>query len=312
MIITELYHGQGLGNQLFAYVTTRMIAHKRGLDFGIIGRENLGDPRFNDKGLYFMDLDLGKDVVGGSSPPGGPPTKLPDGIENYYVEYRHGLHTDSRLRTDIRLTDKNLFDVPDNTKIDGIFQSEDYFYDEIDLVRQWLKVKPEYEHMDTNGENICILNFRGGDIIGNAGCWLPRSYWIKAIDAMVKYNPKMEFAIVTDDVEAANSMLPEYPAYHENIAWDFVAIKNARHVICSTSTFACWPLWLSETLEYCIAPKYWFDHNRSHGWWSLGCSIYSYPSHYMDRQGKLFTPDECRVEWEEYKKTTNIYEGDDA
>ena len=24
----------------------------------------------------------------------------------------------------------------------------------------------------------------------------------------------------------------------------------------------------------------------------------------------LFTPDECRVEWEEYKKTTNIYEGD--
>lgn len=312
MIITELYHGQGLGNQLFAYVTTRMIAHKRGLDFGIIGRENLGDPRFNDKGLYFMDLDLGKEVSGGSSPPGGPPTKLPDGIENYYVEYRHGLHTDSRLRTDIRLTDKNLFDVPDNTKIDGIFQSEDYFYDEIDLVRQWLKVKPEYEHMDTNGENICILNFRGGDIIGNAGCWLPRSYWIKAIDAMVKYNPKMEFAIVTDDVEAANSMLPEYPAYHENIAWDFVAIKNARHVICSTSTFACWPLWLSETLEYCIAPKYWFDHNRSHGWWSLGCSIYSYPSHYMDRQGKLFTPDECRVEWEEYKKTTNIYEGDDA
>jgi len=310
MIITELYHGQGLGKKLFAYIATRMIAHKRGLDFGIIGRENLGDPRFNDKGLYFMDLDLGKEVFGGSSPPGGPPTKLPDGIDNYYVEHRHGLHTDSRLRTDIRLTDKNLFDVLDNTKIDGIFQSEDYFYDEIDLVRQWLKVKPEYEHMDTNGENICILNFRGGDIIGNAGCWLPRSYWTKAIDAMVKYNPKMEFAIVTDDVEAANSMLPEYPAYHENIAWDFVAIKNARHVICSTSTFACWPLWLSETLEYCIAPKYWFDHNRSQGWWSLGCSIYSYPSHYMDRQGKLFTPDECRVEWEEYKITSNIYEGD--
>jgi hypothetical protein len=32
--------------------------------------------------------------------------------------------------------------------------------------------------------------------------------------------------------------------------------------------------------------------------------------HYMDRNGDLFTPEECRVEWEEYKKTSNIYDGD--
>ena len=30
----------------------------------------------------------------------------------------------------------------------------------------------------------------------------------------------------------------------------------------------------------------------------------------MDRNGDLFTPEECRVEWEEYKKTSNIYDGD--
>ena len=310
MIITELYHGQGLGNQLFAYVTTRMLAHRLGYEFGISGRKNLGDPRFNSEGLYFMNLDLGRDVIGGYSPPGGPPDSLPEEIENYYVEYRHGLHTDVRLKTDIRLTDKNLFKISDNTKIDGIFQSEDYFYDKLDLVKDWLRVKPEHEHFDTNGENICILNFRGSDMVGNPGCWLPRSYWTNAIQKMIEYNPKMEFAIVTEDVKTANQVLPEYPAYHESVAWDFVAIKNARHVICSASTFACWPLWLSETLEYCIAPKYWFNHNLSQGWWSLGCSIYSYPSHYMDRSGNLFTPDECRVEWEEYKKTSNIYEGD--
>lgn len=311
MIITELYHGQGFGNQLFAYVTTRMIAHKKGFEFGFSGLENFGDRRFNDKGIHFMDLDLGNPVIGGSSPPGGPPTELPKGIDNYYVEYRHGLHTDSRLNCDIRLTDKNLFNISDNTKIDGIFQSEDYFYDEINLVREWLKIKPEYEHFDTYGDNICIINFRGSDMVGNPGCWLPRSYWLNAIQKIIEYNPKMEFAIVTEDINTANQVLPEYPAYHESVAWDFVAIKNAKHVICSTSTFACWPLWLSTTLEYCIVPKYWNDFNRSQGWWSLGCSIYSYPTYYMDRQGKLFTPDECRVEWENYKKETNIYEGDD-
>jgi hypothetical protein len=70
------------------------------------------------------------------------------------------------------------------------------------------------------------------------------------------------------------------------------------------------PLWTSNTLEYCIAPKYWFDHNRSQGWWSLGSSIYNYPTHYMDREGNLFTPDQCKVEWEEYKIISDIYQGD--
>jgi hypothetical protein len=295
MIATEFLYGQGLGNQLFVYVTIRMLAHNLGYDFGINGLDSAGDSRVNKNGFYFMDLDYGK--------------KVSDNLVRY-DEYRHGLHTDSYLKTDIRLTDKNLLAIPDNTIIYGVMQSEKYFGDRLDLVKDWLKVKEEYEHTDTNKKNICILNFRGGDIIGNPGCWLPRSYWIKAIDAMVKYNPKMKFAIVTDDIKAANEMLPEYPAYHEDVAWDYVAIKNARNVICSTSTFACFPLWTSETLEYCIAPKYWFHHNLSQGWWSLGCSIYSYVSHYMDRDGKLFTPEECEVEWEEYKKTTNIYEGD--
>ena len=252
MIITELYHGQGFGNQLFAYVATRMLAHNLGYEFGISGRENLGDRRFNTEGVHFMNLDLGREVIGGSSPPGGPPDELPESIEHHYFEYRHGLHTDARLGTDIRLTDKNLFKIKDNTKIDGVFQSEDYFYDKLDLVKDWLRVKPEYDHMDTYGDNICIINFRGSDMIGNAGCWLPRSYYDNAIKAMAEYNPKMEFAIVTEDVKTANQVLPEYPAYHESVAWDFVALKNAKHVICCSSTFACWPLWLSETLEYCI------------------------------------------------------------
>jgi hypothetical protein len=301
MIITEIYNGQGFGNQLFVYVTTRMLAHKLGYDFGIMSPHKW-------KGYDLMNVDMGNKVIGGSGPEGGPPDRLPEEIKNYYHEYLHGKnhHLCDNTRT-FQLTDKNLFSIPDNTKIEGVLQSEDYFYDNIDLVKKWIKVNPEVDHFDTNEKNICILNFRGGDIIGNLGWWLPRKYWLNAIENAIQYNPDMQFAIVTDDIAAANAILPEYPAYHQNIAWDYVAIKNARNVICSSSTFACFPLWTSDTLEYCIAPKYWFDHNRSQGWWSLGCSIYSYPTYYMDREGKLFTPDQCRVEWEEYKKSSNIY-----
>ena len=71
MISTEFYYGQGLGNQLACYVTTRVIATDKGYDFGFSGIENFGDRRFDSSGLYFMDLDLGKPV---------------QGIVNHYVE----------------------------------------------------------------------------------------------------------------------------------------------------------------------------------------------------------------------------------
>ena len=295
MLATEFLHGQGMGNQLFAYVTTRVLALRLGYDFGIKGLQSAGDSRVNKKGFYFMNLDYGKEV--------------PDDLTRY-DEYRHAIETDTWLRTDIRLTDKGLLSIPDNHIIYGNFQSEDYFYPEIDMVKEWLKVRVMYEHHETNGKNICVLNFRGGDMIGNAGAFVPASYWHNAMQHMSEYNPNMEYCIVTDDVQTANRMLPDIPAYHVDVAWDYVAVKNARNVICTTSTFSCFPLWTSENLEMCIAPKYWFHHNLSQGWWSLGCSIYSYPTYYMDRDGKLFTPDECRVEWEQYKESSNIYNGD--
>ena len=59
MIVTELYNGQGLGNQLWSYVVTRTLALDRSLDFGIMSPEKF-------KGKAFLDIDFGKEVKGGS------------------------------------------------------------------------------------------------------------------------------------------------------------------------------------------------------------------------------------------------------
>ena len=60
MIGTKLSKGQGLGNQLFCYVTARCIAKKKGLPFSILGGETLANNIHSRCGLYFMDLDLGQ------------------------------------------------------------------------------------------------------------------------------------------------------------------------------------------------------------------------------------------------------------
>jgi hypothetical protein len=298
MIVTEFYKGQGLGNQLACYVTTKTIALDKGYKFGIKNPQNF-------KGLDFLDLDFGEKVIGGQSPEGGPATKLPDGIKHYYVERKitHPLNG-----SDIRLYDPNLVNVLDNTKIDGVMQGEQYIEHRKDEIREWLKVKTEYECFDYSDENTCVINFRGGEYTRHPDFFLTQKYWDDAIVSMRKINPSFRFIVITDDTLTAKRFFPDFGVFHFSIGKDYSIIKNAHYLILSNSTFAWFPAWLSENLKYCIAPKYFARHNISDGYWSLGTNI-TKGFMYQDKEGKLFTYEECISEFEEYKKRNKeIYE----
>ena len=62
VIATELLKGQGLGNQLFCYITTRCIAYRNGFDFSILNREIFANNIHSNKGMYFMDIDCGLEL----------------------------------------------------------------------------------------------------------------------------------------------------------------------------------------------------------------------------------------------------------
>ena len=194
----------------------------------------------------------------------------------------------------------------DNTLIYGNMQDESYFIKYLDKVKQWLKVKPEYDSREYSRENLCIINMRGGEYTGSPELFIDRKYWIHGIREMRKIRPDMEFMIVTDDVEAAGKVLPGIPAHHFDIGKDYVTLKNAYYLLLSNSSFACLPAHTSETLKFAIAPKYWARHNVSDGYWASEQNIYSL-FHYMDRKGKLFTAEECRRELAEYKKRSHKY-----
>jgi hypothetical protein len=291
MIVTEIYNGQGLGNQLFCYITTRSIALENGYEFGIMNPNKF-------KCLDFLDLDFGKEVIGGSGPEGGPPTQLPDGILNYYYEKQLN---DSRFNCNITEIDEYLLNIPDNTKIDGILQSEDYFIKRKSEIKNWLKVKPDSDCYEFSDENICIINLRGGEYRAVSDLYLTENYWSKAVDNMLKINPNFRFVVITDDVNAGKQMFPNYEVYHFNVGKDYSIIKNAHYLILSNSSFSFFPTWTSETVKYVIAPKYWARHNISDGFWSCGYNIYR-DWNWMDRDGKLYSYDECISEKNKYKK----------
>lgn len=293
MIITEFYHGQGLGNQLAVYVTTRAIATDRGLSFGYKGLENLGDRRYNSNGLYFMDLDLGDPI--------------PSDIQfNHYeekqirIKFNHS-HHDSTLGCDIRDYDPNLITVPDNTKIDGTMQSEKYFYHRKEDIKKWLKVKDEYDCKDFVSDDICVINIR--DYEGDHTLFLTRNYWGNAIYHMLSINPNMQFLVITENPDCAKRLLPELSenVYHFDIAKDYSIIKNARWLILSNSSFAYFPALTNEEARLIIAPKYWARHNVSDGYWATSSNLCR-DFYYMDRSGNLQSYEECRREFELYKQ----------
>jgi hypothetical protein len=294
MLVTEIYNGQGLGNQLACYVTTRVIAKDLGYEYGIMNSYKF---KCND----FIKLDSGIPVSGGDGPEGGPPTTLPDGIKYYYKEqwqYYNGAN--------ITIDDPNLNRLPDNTKIDGIFQSENKIIHRKKEIKDWLQVLPDKDNFNFADDNTCIINFRGGEYKAVSGFFLRKQYWEDAIKQMKFINPKMRFVVVTDDPEAAKQFFPDFIIYHGNISDDFTIIKNAKYLILSNSSFPYFATLISDRNEYILAPKYWARHNVSDGYWSCGYNIFRNHT-YIDRDGKLFTYDQCVEEFENYKTKTRIY-----
>lgn len=300
MVGTEFLKGQGLGNQLFCYVTARVVAEENGYEFGTAGQERLAVNIHSDRGMYFMDMDLGhvisEEDKKNFNTYNDVETRL--FIGNSKHDMNHGCY--------IAGADEGIHHVEDNTLIYGNMQDESYFGKHLDQIKQWLKVKEEYESDEYSRENLCIINMRGGEYTGSPELFIDKKYWIHGISEMKKNRPDMEFMIITDDVEAARKVLPGIPAHHFDIGKDYVTLKNAHYLLLSNSSFACLPAHTSDTLKFAIAPKYWARHNVSDGYWASEQNIYSL-FHYMDRKGRMFTATECRDELAKYKTKSAKY-----
>lgn len=300
MVGTEFLEGQGLGNQLFCYVTARAIAEENGYEFATAGQERLAVNIHSRKGMYFMDMDLGHAVTDlekkNFSVYREAEVRLYMGNSKHDIE--HGCY--------VAGADEGMYHVADNTLLYGNMQDESYFYRYVDRLKDWLRVRPEYESYEYSRENLCIINMRGGEYADSPELCLRKKYWLDGVRKMKEIRPDMEFMIVTDDVREAQKTLPGIPAYHFSIDKDYVTLKNAHYLLLSNSSFAFFPAYTSETVKFVIAPKYWARHNVSDGYWASAQNIYE-RFHYMDRRGRLFTAEECRSELERYQAVSGRY-----
>lgn len=213
IIATELLKGQGLGNQLFCYVTTRALAYAKNYDFSILNSQLLDC-------MYFMELDCGLDRT------------KEQFTETYYekedrIYLGNSLH-DIEHGCYITGADNRFLTLDQTILLYGNMQDESYFGKYKKEIKTWLKVKPAYDCKDYAKENLCIINIRGGEYTSNPELFLRRKYWLDAIKIMRQIRPDMEFMTITDDLAAAKRILPEIKAYHFDLAGDYTIIKKRK------------------------------------------------------------------------------------
>ena len=298
MIGTEFLKGQGLGNQLFCYVATRCMAADFGYSFGTANQDQFANNPHSNKGSYFMDVDLGESIKD-------------TGTFNKYYEQEcriilHYSKHDQTLGCYVSGADSNLMNnIEDNTLIYGNLQDERYFIRHKSEIKEWLRIRDEFNIRDFSDDNICVLNMRGGEYVRNSELFLKKSYWEKAMKHMLEINSKMRFVIITEDVKTANMLFPHIKAYHLGMGEDYAAIHHAKYLIISNSSFAFFPVFTSDDAIKVIAPKYWARHNVSNGFWASEQNIYT-GWDYMDRSGKLFSASECRQELSDYIRNNRL------
>ena len=164
IISTEFYNGQGLGNQLWAYVSARSIAEQLNANFVLLGRE-----RF--KGADFLDIDFSNDL------------EVLESVSDFDL-FHEARYYDENFDCLVSSFDSRVNDIKGPTKLEGLFQSERYLYGDLERLNRYLKLKPKNKHDINIPDDTCILNVRGGEYKRHKNLILPMSYWANAIKNM--------------------------------------------------------------------------------------------------------------------------------
>jgi hypothetical protein len=173
-----------------------------------------------------------------------------------------------------------FFEQPDNTYLNGMFQSEKFFADHADILRLHFTFRyPASPEVLALAERIrsgpsAAVHFRRGDYHRNASFSremgaLDLSYYHRAVQLLRERSPGATLYIFSDDLEAvAREFAP--PGPHEFVrcvkpwhAHDKIRLMSlCEHIAIANSTFSWWAAWLNPSpAKLVLAPEPWFEQS---------------------------------------------------
>ena len=277
MIKIIFKNGQGLGNQLWLFAVAKSVSEKLEQDLFIEDFEKF-------KGKNFLILDY--------SSPQNKKNEIYQGINgNDFKSFSERIYYDSDLKYIISSFDENILNISKNTFIDGIFQSEKYFFNDLGKLKRY--IKPIKSILDDNqiSDDVCVLNIRGGEYKRHKNFLLSKNYWGNAISNFKNLFNIHKFKIVTDDFKYAKALFPNLEIIHSDISKCYCTIYNCKNIIVSNSSFSYFPC-KTGVRKNVIAPMYWARPVKNHGRWVSPCNIYE-DWKWQDNKGVLHSYNDC-------------------
>lgn len=276
MIIVKMIGG--LGNQLFQYALGRTIAHKKNTSLKIditpfktynlhkyaLGNFNIIENFATEEEIRRLKYPSGMRFL---------PSKLIQASKPYYNR--------SSVKEKTFNFDKNIAKVPQDVYLDGYWQSEKYFVDIGDIIRnEFIVTSPQEGLNQALADQIkscesVSLHIRRGDYVSNSNTNMIHGtcdidYYMRCIECITKTVENPHFFVFSDDIEWArlNLKLPYPITFIDNNGpeknyEDLRLMTQCRHNIIANSSFSWWGAWLNKNpYKIVVAPKNWFNTNE--------------------------------------------------
>ena len=173
--------------------------------------------------------------------------------------------------------------LPDETYLEGMWQSEKFFAPVAELLR--LHFSFRYPAAPAVAETLgsiraapsAAVHFRRGDYIRNEqfaknNGALDFDYYHRALELLLQREPKVKLFVFSDDIDAVEREFhPPCEAHFVRSTSTWNSFEKIRmmsacdHAIIANSTFSWWAAWLGEKPgKYIFAPHRWFAQGSNH------------------------------------------------
>ncbi len=265
----------GLGNQLFQYAFARNLAHIHNtvlkLDisgFGQSSERQYALAQFNIQENFATPQEI-KSLTD--------PKQTAIGKWFYSLFHNHPKRAKNHIRVKSPHFDPKLLKLPDNVYLDGYFQSEKYFINIADIIKDEFRVKNELNGKNKdiaeimqNAQSVSI-HIRRGDYIADfkasqthGTCGL--DYYHRSIEKLSSKINQPYFFVFSDDIDwCRNNLKVKYPINYvdhnqpDKAYEDLRLMSFCRHHIIANSSFSWWGAWLAPNKDKIVfAPEKWF------------------------------------------------------
>ncbi len=272
MIIVQLKGG--LGNQLFQYAAGLSLATHLNTSVKVdVSELNKADKQIRTIRTFdLQSILLAPEVATAAELKPFERNIIFRALRKFKVPYKKSIYIEPSFPFD-----ENFFNTADNVYLEGYRQSQKYFRNIEEKIRNGFQFKAEATKdvqaiaAKLRSENSVSVHIRRGDynkpIVRLYHGVMDESYYQKAINLLENKIPNTRFYVFSDDPSWVGEHL-KFSSPVEIISGvhtkthfeDFYLITQCRHNIIANSTFSWWSAWLNSNPEkIVIAPQKWFN-----------------------------------------------------